>query len=160
MPGERRWVVGFVVAILVAASPVGIWSSARTQLTLAYPRGWHVTTTSLTAITEPVQRVAVYSGGSPRPMGPPKAGQVIAIVMEQTDLAPGDLSRFPPRPPRFRVTHLGGVEGFNSGRAGRWGEIVFRDHGRGFYVFIGVGARAASQLPRLLGALDSLRVGS
>ena len=93
-------------------------------------------------------------------MGPPRAGQVIGIVMEQTNLSPGDLSRFPPRPDHFRVAHLGGVEGFNSGRAGRWGEIIFRDHGRGFYIFIGVGARAANQLPRLLGTLDSLRVGS
>jgi hypothetical protein len=93
-------------------------------------------------------------------MGPPQAGQVIGIVMEQTNLARADLSRFPPRPALFRVAHLGGVEGFRSGRTGRWGEIVFRDHGRGFYVFIGVGAQAASQLPRLLSALDSLRVGS
>jgi hypothetical protein len=93
-------------------------------------------------------------------MGPPKPGQVIGIVMEQTNLAPGGLSGFPPRPAHFRVAHLGGVEGFNGGLRGHWGEIVFRDHGRGFYVFIGVGARAASQLPRLLGTLDSLRVGS
>jgi hypothetical protein len=80
--------------------------------------------------------------------------------MEQTNLAPGDLSRFRPRPAHFRVGHFGGVEGFNGGRAGRWGEIVFRDRGRGFYVFVGVGARAASRLPRLLGTLDSLRVRS
>jgi hypothetical protein len=152
--------MAFAFAVLLAVSPVGTWSSARSHLTLTYPPGWHITTTSLTPITQPVQRVAVYSGGSPRPMGPPKRGQVIGIVMEQTDLAPRDLSRFPARPTHFRVAHLGGVEGFNSGRTGRWGEIVFRDHGRGFYVFIGVGAGAASQLRPLLVALDSLRVGS
>lgn len=148
------------MAALLALSPVGTWSSPRTHLALTYPTGWHVTTTSLTPITDPVQRFAVYSGGSPRPMGPPRTGQVIAIVMEQTNLARGDLSRFPPRPRHFRVARLGGVEGFDSGRTGRWGEIVFRDHGRGFYVFIGVDARAAGQLPRLLRALDSLRVRS
>ena len=151
--------MGFVPAVLIAVSPAPTWHSARAHLTLTYPREWRVTTTPLTAITQPVQRAAVYSGRPPRPMGPPRPGQVIGIVMEQTSLAPGDLSRFPPRPAHFHLAHLGGVEGFDGGRGGRWGEIVFRDHGRGFYLFVGVGARAGRELPRLLRALDSLRVG-
>ena len=81
------------------------------------------------------------------------AEQVIAIVLEQ--LPPVDLRLFPPRPRRFRIAHLGRVEGFNGPR---WDEIVFRDHGRAFYIFVGVGSRAGSQVPALLDALDSLRV--
>ena len=92
-------------------------------------------------------------------MGPPKAGQVVGIVMEETNLDPGELvADFPRRPTHFRLAHLSGVEGFNSGRWGRWGEIVFRDRGRAFYIFIGVGKGAIGQLPRLLRTLDSLTV--
>jgi hypothetical protein len=49
------------------------------------------------------------------------------------------------------------LEGF-SGK--RWGELTFHDHRRAFYVFIGVGSHSRAQLPKLPGALDSLRVGS
>jgi hypothetical protein len=41
-----------------------------------------------------------------------------------------------------------------------WGELTFRDHRRAFYVFIDVGSQAGAQLSKLLGALNSLRVGS
>ena len=66
-----------------------------------------------------------------------------------------DLKQFPPRPKSFTVSHLGELESF----AGyRWAERVFRENGRAFYVFIGVGARDTWQLPTLLKALDSLRL--
>ena len=120
-----------------------------------YPRSWHVTTRSLTSITQPVQRLAIYSGRRPRPMSAPGANQVIGVVMEQTALAPGDLKRFPRRPTHFALKPHLSVEGFS----GSWGEIVFRDHGRGFYLFVGVGARAQPRVPRLLAALDTLRIG-
>jgi hypothetical protein len=127
------------------------------NLRVMYPRSWHVTTRSLTAITQPVQRFAIYSGRRPRPMAAPKPNQVIGLVMEQTALAPGDLLReFPRRPTYFALTPPFSVEGFS----GSWGEIIFRDHRRAFYLFVGVGAHAQPQLPRLLAALDTLRVGT
>lgn len=127
-----------------------------TDLRVMYPRSWHVTTRSLTAITQPVQRFAIYSGGRPRPLAAPEANQVIGLVMEQTAFAPGDLKEFPRRPAYFALTPPLSVEGFR----GSWGEIVFRDHRRGFYLFVGVGAHARPQLPRLLAALDTLRIGA
>jgi hypothetical protein len=77
--------------------------------------------------------------------------------MEQTPLAPGDLRRYSPRPERFHVGHLRPLEGFSGSR---WSEIVFRDHRRAFYLFIGVGGHASGLPPALLRALNSLRVGT
>lgn len=147
-------------ALLAAAllvGPVGVWHDAHTHLTLRHPAALHVTTSKLTGITDPVERVALYSGSPPNAMVAPRAQQVIAILMEQVPPLPLDLARFPPRPRHFRIRRLTTLEGF-SGR--RWAEIIFRDHGRAFYLFIGVGTRADTQVPRLLAALDSLHVGN
>jgi hypothetical protein len=124
-----------------------------------YPARWHVTTRNLTNITQPVPRFAIYSGATPRPVavasGDPRANQVIGIVMESTPVSAAELRRLPPRPHRFTVNRLTGVEGFGN----RWIEFFFRDHGREFYVFIGAGKHAARQLPTLLRSLDTFRVG-
>jgi len=122
---------------------------------IAHPGAFHVTTQSLSETTDPLQRVALYSGAPPNDSVEPRAHQVIAIVLEQ--LPPVDLRLFPPRPRRFRIAQLGRVEGFNGPR---WDEIVFRDHGRAFYIFVGVGSHAGGQVPALMTALDSLRVGN
>lgn len=120
---------------------------------IAHPGAFHVTTQTLSGTTDPLQRVALYSGAFPNGAVEPRGRQVIAVVLEQ--LPPVDLRLFPRRPRRFRLGHLGRVEGFDGPR---WGEIVFRDHGRAFYIFVGVGSHAGSQVPALLRALDSLRV--
>jgi hypothetical protein len=172
---RRRSVIGAVVLAAVASglalglrgsshpggAPPGLvgrvsrWQADNLRVT--YPRNWHLTTRSLTAITQPVQRFAIYSGRRPRPMAAPGLNQVIGLVMEQTALAPGDLPKeFPQRPTHLALGPHLSVEGFR----GSWGEIVFRDHRRAFYLFVGVGAHAQSQLPRLLAALDTLRVGA
>jgi hypothetical protein len=146
-------------ALLAAAlivGPINVWRDAHTHLTLRYPAALHVTTSELTGITDPVERVALYSGSPPNATVTPRANQVIAILMEQEPPLPVDVARFPPRPRRFRIRRLTRLESF-SGR--RWAEITFRDHHRAFYIFIGVGSQAAAQVPRLLQALDSLRVG-
>jgi hypothetical protein len=53
-----------------------------------------VTTRELTPITDPVERFAIYSGPLPQPLAAPKAGPVIAIVMEVRSPLPVDLTRF------------------------------------------------------------------
>ena len=122
---------------------------------ITHPGAFHVTTETLTGgITDPVERLALYSGRPPNDQVEPRAHQVIAIVMEQEP--PASVNDFPPRPHRFRLPRLRPIETFN-GR--RWAEIIFRDHRRAFYIFIGVGSRADGQVPALLTALDSLRVG-
>jgi hypothetical protein len=140
------------------ARAAGTWGDGKAGLAISYPAGWHVTTRRLTTITQPAQRFAVYSGATPRRLAQvasPRADQAVAIVMEQTPVSASDLKQFPPRPKRFTVSHLGGIESF----AGwRWAERVFRENGRAFYVFIWVGGQDGRQLPTLLNALDSLRV--
>ncbi|MGH7123400.1 MAG: hypothetical protein ACREFI_03440 [Stellaceae bacterium] len=89
-------------------------------------------------------------------MAAPEENQVIGVVMEQTALAPGDLKEFPRRPTQFALRPPLSVEGFS----GSWGEIVFRDHRRAFYLFVGIGVHAQPQLPKLLAALDTLRIGA
>jgi hypothetical protein len=143
-----------LLAAVLLTAPIGIWHDARTHLTLRDPAALHVTTQELTGITDPVERVALYSGDVPNALVRPRPRQVIAIVMEQEP--PVELTLFPKRPRRFHLRRLGMLEGFD----GRWGEITFRDHGRAFYLFVGVGTRADQQVPDLLRALDSLRVGA
>ena len=142
----------------VLASTADTWRDGKAGLTISYPAGWHVTTRSLTTITQPAQRFAVYSGSAPRSLVDavsPSANQALAIVMEQTTVSASDLKQFPPRPKKFTVSHLGGIESF---AGDRWAERVFREHRRAFYAFIWVGAKDNRQLPTLLNALDSLRV--
>ena len=126
------------------------------MLAITHPPGVHITTRALTGITDPAQRFALYSGRFPNDSVRPQAHQIIAIVMEQEPPPRVDLALFPPRARRFHVDRLTTLEGFSGPR---WAEIHFRDHGRAFYIFIGVGARADAQLPRFLTTLDSLRVG-
>jgi hypothetical protein len=142
----------------VLASTAGTWRDGKAGLTISYPAGWHVTTRSLTTITQPSQRFVVYSGSAPRSLVDavsPRANQALAIVMEQTTVSASDLKQFPPRPKKFTVLRLGGLESFPGYR---WAERVFRENGRAFYVFIWVGAKDRRRLPTLLNALDSLRV--
>jgi hypothetical protein len=43
----------------------------------------------------------------------------------------------------------------------RWGELLFRDHGRHFYIFIWVGRHAtATQVGLLLRALDGIQISA
>jgi hypothetical protein len=140
------------------ASTAGTWHDGKAGLTISYPAGWHVTTRSLTTITQPVQRFVVYSGSVPHSLAQvagPSANQALAIVMEQTSVSAIDLKQFPRRPEKFTISHLGGIESFEGDR---WAERVFREKRRAFYIFIWVGAKDGRQLPTLLNALDSLRV--
>jgi hypothetical protein len=149
--------MAILLSLALLLVPVGTWRDTEARLSVSYPRGWHVTTRELTPITDPVERFVIYSGPLPQPLASPKARHVIAIVMEVKSPLHVDLLRFPKRPHHFRLAHLGMLERF-SGK--RWGELTFRDHRRAFYVFIGVGSRAGAQVPKLLGALDSLCVDS
>jgi hypothetical protein len=131
------------------------WSDSRSGIAVRYPAGWHVSRTPWTPVTDPVQRFVLYSGGSlPNTRLAPSAHQVIAQLDEQIPPLPLDLKAFPPRPRHFRLGPLGRMEGFDGKR---WDEIVFRERGRAFYLFVGVGSAAqAKETQQLLAALDSL----
>ena len=118
-----------VCSLVLAASAGGgvaraaaTWHDGKAGLTISYPAGWHVTTRSLTTITQPAQRFVVYSGATPRSLvevASPRANQALAIVMEQTSVSATDLKQFPPRPKKFTVSRLGGIESFDRRPLGR-----------------------------------------
>jgi hypothetical protein len=166
-------VIGFAVGLAFAVRPPGggpagasgttSYSQPGDNLGVTFPTSLHVTTKGWNTLSDPKPRFILYSGQSlavPAAewgMGPPRRGQVIGALLEQKPpLLPGVLRRFPARAAHFRAAHLTRrVEGFS----GNWQEITFRDHGRAFYLFIGVGHGGSALLPALLHALDTLSVG-
>jgi hypothetical protein len=148
-----------LLATVFLVSPPGSWHSTKAHLTVPVPAGFHLTTTNITTITQPIPRFVLYSGRLPGQVADssPSEDQVLVILMEQTN-AGSYLNRdFRPRPRHFAIARVNGLEGF---AGSRWDEVVFRDHGRAFYAFIWTGLHAKGQIPELLGALDSLRVTS
>jgi len=129
---------------------------------ITVPHEWRVTNEPLDYISDPIQRLVVSSYRVPR--GGPNAsgtyvvppGQVLAQLDEQVP-PDADAPGFPQRPTRFAVPRL---TNRLEGHTGRWGEITFRQRGRDFYLFVGVGVGADGQirLGRLLGLLDGLKV--
>jgi hypothetical protein len=130
-------------------------------IVLRYPGSLFVSNRSLNSWSNPAQRFVLSNYRVPgnRPNGngdytPPPSG-VIAQVLEEVP-APDSGFEAGPRPKRFVLPKLTGLEGFGD----RWGEIAFRDHTRCFYIFIGVGRDASSaQIALVLHTLDSLTIG-
>jgi hypothetical protein len=137
--------------------PTASYSQPNANLSVTYPVGWHVTTNNWTSISDPVQRFVIYSGRLPQKMGPPRAGQELGVLMEvKPPLSQDALRQFSPHPANFGARRLTpSVEGFS----GNWQETTFRDRGRAFYLFIGVGDGGSALLPALLHSLDTLRIG-
>jgi hypothetical protein len=123
-------------------------------ITITYP---HTTRLEMTSITNPVQRIVVYSGPRPEPLAAPRQDQTLAILMESVPPRPADVRRFPPRPRTFRITRLGFVKSF---AGDRWKEITFRDHHRAFYLFVWIGRKATRMEPALLASLNSLQIAN
>jgi hypothetical protein len=147
------------------AAPTTSYLQPATKLGVTYPTAWHITKPNWITWTDPEPRFVLYSGRLPQHgnfgevLGPPRAGQVVGLLMEQKPpLSRGVLLRgFPARPAHLQATHLTQrVEGFS----GDWQEITFRDRGRAFYLFVGAGPGGAALVPTLLRALDTLRVGN
>lgn len=112
--------------------------------------------TPLTPVSDPVQRFVLYNSPPLRSgVLAPTRGQVIAQLAEVVPPLATDIARFPARPKHFHLQALGRMEGFDGNR---WAEIAFRDHGRGFYLFIGIGTNAIGVEAELLRSLDSLIV--
>jgi hypothetical protein len=80
-----------------------------------------------------------------------------AVLAQLVEEVPPDFSNpWPKRPARFKLPRLNGMETFTGNR---WGELLFRDHGRHFYIFVWVGRRATGRRVGLLvKALDGLQV--
>jgi hypothetical protein len=156
-------VVVVLAAVVLGVSSAGALGSTVFRdagITLRAPSGWWVNDRPLTRITNPVQRFVLSSyrvpggadaGGSytPSPQG---------VLAELTEDVPAGASArgWPSRPQRFVLLRLGRMETLNGNR---WGEVVFRDQGRHFYLFIWVGRHAApAQISMLLRALDGMTI--
>jgi hypothetical protein len=79
---------------------------------------------------------------------------VVQVLEEMPPLNNGGV--WPQRPLRFKLPRLGLMEGFGGDR---WGELRFRQHGRRFYIFIGIGRRASlARIGISLKSLDGMTI--
>lgn len=149
------------VASLAPAADAGVSVFRGPGIVLRFPSRWFVSNVPLNGITDPVQRFVLASYRVPvgRPdfdgnYAPPSGGVIAQLVEEVPPLNNGGV--WPLRPRRLKLPSLGRMEGFGGNR---WGEFRFRDHGRRFYIFIGVDRHASFQrIGRLLHSLDGMKI--
>jgi hypothetical protein len=132
----------------------------RSVSSLRTPSGWYASNEPLHGITDPVQRLLLSSyrvpsgadaGGS---YVPSSHGVIAQLAEEVAPIANGGAWR--PRPHRFTLPRLGRMETLGGDR---WGELLFREHGRHFYIFIWFGRLSSSaQVGLLLHALDGMTI--
>jgi hypothetical protein len=157
--------------VILAAAPVSgtpiFYSGDRVSIVL--PRGWHVTSQRVNGVLDPVTIFTATSFRLRRPR--PSAGLCSRTLQRQwrTDGAYVQLTeerdgasrarmlrRVPPRPHHFdlRARGAGGLCTPPDS-----GEIPFRESGRAFYLFFGIGTNATSSTRRALHRLvDSIRI--
>jgi hypothetical protein len=163
----RRIAIGLVLFFamggLAAAASGGPRVFRGPGIVLRYPGGWFVSTEPLNGIADPVPRfvlssyrVAVGRPGFDGNYAPPPRGVIAQLAEEVPPLNnPGP---WPTRPHKFKLGRLGRMEGFGGNR---WAELRFRDHGRRFYLFVGVGRRASSaRIGLLLRSLDAMKIAA
>ena len=161
----RQSVIAFVSLFLAAGWVITANGDPRVfreaGITLRYPVNWFANNRPLNAITNPAQRVVLssYRVRGDRPdfdgnYAPPEHGVIARVLEEMPPLKNG--GSWPPRPHNFKLPRLGLMEGFGGNR---WAELRFRENGRRFYIFIGIGRRASSaQIATLLRALRSMTI--
>jgi len=162
----RQITIGVVLLLAVAASASAAGGARVFRgpgIVLRYPDGWYATNEPLNGITDPVQRFVLSSyrvpaGGADAnaTYAPPPRGVIAQLVEEVPPINNGGV--WPPRPHRFSLPRLGRMETFGGNR---WGETLFRDQRRHFYIFIGVGRRASSaQVALMLRTLDAMTINA
>src|ERR1700722_11631392 len=162
MPRVTHVALAAVVALIAstAAGAVGPRVFHGQGITIRTPSGWYVGNKPLNGINNPVQRFVLSSyqvppGADAGGSYVPSSHGVIAQLVEDVP-ASGKAGAWPPRPGRFTLPKLGRMETLDGNR---WGEVIFREHGRDFYIFIWVGRLASStQTGLLLRALDAMTV--
>ncbi len=162
---RRQVAIGFLLLFGFAGSVAAADGAASLfrgpGIVFRYPKSWFVSAAPLNGVTDPVQRFVLSSYRVPvgRPdfdgtYAPPPRGVIAQLVEEVPPLKNGGV--WPSRPHRFRLPRLGLMEGFGGNR---WAELRFRDHGRRFYIFIGVGRDASStRVGMALRILDGITI--
>jgi hypothetical protein len=116
---------------------------SRAGLTVTLPAGWRVLHARHTACTNPIERLTVSGHGA------------LMTLMETLDPR-RYVRRFSPRPKRFALHGEPRWIACCAPLDRRGWFFVFRDHGRGFYVYVYLGRPGTRR--EALRALDSLRV--
>lgn len=161
---RRQIVFSFAVLVVFAGSALAAGGGTHvfrgSGIVVRYPDGLYVTNQPLNGITDPVQRFVLSSYRVPAgadangTYAPPTRGVIAQLVEETPPLS--NSSDWHPRPRRFSLPRLGLMETLGGNR---WGELLFRDRGRHFYIFIGVGRRASSaQVVLMLRTLDAMTI--
>lgn len=154
--------VGIAVLLLAAvASAASPPVFRQAGIVLHVPVGWFVTTEPLNGVTDPVQRFVLSSyrvpvGADAGNGYVPPSSAVLAQLVEEVPPVHSHPRAWPSRPSRFTIPRLGRMETLDGDR---WGEVLFHENGRHFYIFIWVGRHArAAKVSVLLRALDDLRI--
>src|SRR5579862_841688 len=130
-----------VAVVLAAAGLSGAASLAHASVPRLFhvagiviqpPRGWFVTTEPLNGITEPVQRFVLSSyrvpvGADAGNGYVPPSRAVLAQLVEEAPSVHPNSNAWSVRPSRFTLPRLGRMETLDGDR---WGELLFREHGR------------------------------
>jgi hypothetical protein len=153
--------VGLALVASTSAGAAGVRVFRGPGIVLRYPGAWFVTNAPLNGISDPVQRFVLSSyrvpdGGSDfnGTYTPPRRGVIAQVLEEVPPLHNAGV--WLARPHRFVLPPLGRMEGFGGKR---WAELRFRQHGRRFYIFIGIGSQApGASVALLLRSLDALRI--
>jgi hypothetical protein len=166
-----RVLIAALGGLLATLSPSGtriVYPSAHVSIVL--PSGWQVTTARVNGVVDPVTIFTATSFRLRNPKPSPGlcsrtlqrqwhvGGAYVQLAEERDcDSRKRMLRRVPPRPRHFETPH-GGAGGLCTPADS--GEITFREHGRAFYVFYGIGKRA-SPTTRIAvrNLLDSMRIG-
>ena len=166
-----KLVVLALVSVLSAAYPAGTRVTyPRDRLSIVLPAGWHVTSARINGVVDPV---TIFTATS-FPLRHPRPSDGICSVtlqrqwhargayvqlVEERDGASRKrmMQRVPPRPRHFNIGQHGAGGLCTPADSG---EIPFKESGRAFYVFYGIGKRASPATRDAVRALlDSLRIG-
>jgi hypothetical protein len=162
----------FLGLCATAAAAVQRITFRTDRISIELPTGWHVTSARINSVVDPVTIFTATSfpmrTGRPRPSDGicsrtlQRQWHLEGAYVQLTEERDGAsrkrmLRRLPARPRHFEL-HQRGAGGLCTPADS--GEITFRERGRAFYVFYGIGKRASPATrreARLL--LDSLRIG-
>jgi hypothetical protein len=124
-------------------------------LTVAAPRGWHITRERLTECSSPTQVMAVTDTHGRLGLNAklPRERTLVLVLEDRGYQGRG----FPPRKPFTIPARIDPMGGCCEMPFSRGFELTFRDHGRNFYAFVYTATRPNAQ--RAVAVLNTLEVG-
>jgi hypothetical protein len=139
-----------------AAGSAGARVSAGNGLSVVLPGGWRLSPTRVTSCDSPEQVLLAVAGRVRlrKSFDVPRRAALVLLMEGGT----GNVRR---RPAHFKLPPLQNLGGCCEMPVGPGTELLFRDHGRRFFAFVYVGARAPhGARQNVVRLLDSLRVSA